>query len=139
MTNFETVYARFLQKIEDYKILNQSDEEVMKMLYNWMISAISKCKTLEHDLSDRNDEMEMFNTNLLDIEIEVIALQMVQEWLRPQVNSTLLTKQFFGGNDSKFFAQANQLAQLLELQQQTRIEVKKLVRDYTYQNYNFGS
>lgn len=139
MTNFETVYNRFLFKIEDYKILELSDEETMKMLYNWMVSAIPKCKTLEHDLSKRNDEMEMFNSDLLDIEIEILALQMVQEWLRPQVNSTLITKQFFGGSDSKWFAQANHLSQLLALQQQTKIEIKKLIRDYTYQNYNFGS
>ena len=139
MTYFETVYSSFLQKIEDYKILDMSDKEVMEMLKKLMISAISKCKTLEHNLSDRNDEMEMFNNDLLDIEIEVISLQMVQEWLRPQVNSTLITKQFFGGNDSKFYAQANHLSELLALQNQTKIETKKLIRDYTYQNYNFGS
>ena len=49
MTYFETVYSSFLQKIEDYKILDMSDKEVMEMLKKLMISAISKCKTLEHN------------------------------------------------------------------------------------------
>lgn len=139
MTSYETVYSRFLQKIEDYKILNKEDEEVMKMLHGWMISAISKLKTLSNDLSDRNDEVEMFNNDLLDVEIEVIALQMVQEWLKPQVNSTLLTSQMFTGSDQKYYSQSTHLKELQDLEKSAKIEARKLIRDYTYQNFDFGS
>ena len=63
-------------------------------------SSIAKFRC-KHDLSDRDELLEQFNVDLDDIEIEILALRMVSEWLEPQLNSVLLTKQFMGGKDEK--------------------------------------
>ena len=133
MTSYDTIFERFTQKITDYKLLKLSDNDVREMMWGWMISALSKFRRCENDLSQRDDEIQTFLVDLLDIEIEIIALLMVSEWLEPQLNSELYTSQFFGGKEEKFYAQANQLEKLIALKHRTDIAAKKLMRDYGYQ------
>lgn len=101
MTSYQEIFERFSQKITDYKLLELSDNDIHDMLKQWMASAISKFRRCHTDLSDRDDELEEFNTDLLDIEKEILAELMVGEWLEPQLNSVLYTSQFFGGKEEK--------------------------------------
>ena len=87
MTSYETIYEKFLQKITDYKILELEDKDVMMMLNGWMTSAIAKFRTCSSDLSNRDDVLMQFNDQLTDLEIEILSILMVSEWLAPQVNS----------------------------------------------------
>lgn len=135
MTLYSTIYKRFLNKISDVKMLELADDDIQEMLHEWLTSAISKFKKCKNDLSDRDDELEEFNIDLLDIEIEILSIMMVKEWLEPQLNSTLITSQFFGSKEEKWFAQSNQLAQLMALSKKTELEARKLIRDYGYQSY----
>ena len=134
MTSYEKIYDRFLQKITDYKMLDLSDTEIRQECVKWMSSAIAKFRRCKNDLSQRDNELETFTIDLLDIEIEILATLMVSEWLSPQLNSVLYTSQFFGGKEEKFFAQANQLDKLMTLKGNNDVEAKKLMRDYGYQN-----
>ena len=68
MTSYGEIYEIFSQKITDYKLLELSDNDVREMLHGWMISAIAKFKRCKTDLSDRNDELYRFNSDLLDTE-----------------------------------------------------------------------
>lgn len=134
MTSYETIYNRFAQKITDYKLLELSDTDVHDMLHSWLISAISKFRRCNVDLSQRDEEIECFSVDLSDQEIEILSILMVSEWLEPQVSSVLYTSQFFGGKEEKFFAQANQLDKLMALKRENTLTAKKLMRDYGYQN-----
>lgn len=134
MTSYEKIYDRFLQKITDYKMLDLTDTEIRQECAKWLSSAIAKFRRCKNDLSQRDDELETFTIDLLDIEIEILATLMVSEWLSPQLNSVLYTSQFFGGKEEKFFAQANQLDKLMTLKGDNDVEAKKLMRDYGYQN-----
>ena len=100
-TPYEVVYNRFLQKISDYKLLSLPEEDVEAILYSYLVSAIAKTKQCQNDLGDRDEENKCFNSTLLDIEIEILALQMVCEWVEPQLNNVLYTKQFIGSKDCK--------------------------------------
>ena len=135
MTNYTDIFNIFLNKISDVKLLDLSDNDITAMLNYWMTSAISKMKKCKTDLSKRDDEIQVFNSDLLDIEKEIIAVGMVYEWLEPQLNSTLYTNQFFGGKEEKFYAQANQLEKLQDLSKKTEIRARKLSRDYSYQSF----
>lgn len=135
MTSFDTIYKRFLNKISDVKLLELSDDDIQEMLFEWLTSSIAKFKKCKTDLSDRDDELMMFNNNLLDIEVEILAIMMVHEWLEPQLESTLLTSQFFGTSEERFFAQANQIDKLMALSNKSKLEARKLMRDYGYQDY----
>ena len=131
-TPYEVVYNRFLQKISDYKLLSLPEEDVEAILYSYLVSAIAKTKQCQNDLGDRDEENKCFNSTLLDIEIEILALQMVCEWVEPQLNNVLYTKQFIGSKEENFFAQANQLEKLQNLRDSAAMKARKLRRDYSY-------
>lgn len=135
MTLYSTVYKKFLNKISDVKLLELSDDDIQDMLHEWLTSAIAKFRRCKNDLSNRDELLERFNVDLLDIEIEILAVLMVCEWLEPQLNSTLLTAQFFGSKEEKFYAQKDQIKALMSLSKKSELEAKKLSRDYSYQSY----
>lgn len=132
MTSYETIYNRALSKIEDPILIQLPEEDFESMLHGWLTSAIAKHRKCTHDLSDRDDELRQFNVDLTDIEQEILAILMVREWLAPQLNSVTLTSQVFGGKEEKFYAQANHLSELRELDERLRLEAQQLSRDYTY-------
>lgn len=138
-TYYEEVYGRFAQKITDfslYELLQSKDAEVQKfvekMLHGYLISAVSKFYKCTSDLSDRDEVIKKFNTVLSDLDIEILSLLMVVEWISPQLNSTEYTLQFIGGKNQKFYAQSNQLMQLQALENNSRLKAKKLISNYTY-------
>ena len=135
MTSYTDIFNIFLNKISDIKFLDMDDNDINQMLTSWMTSAISKIKKCKSDLSTKDDEIQVFNDDLLDIEKEIIATAMVKEWLEPQLNSTLYTSQFFCGKEEKFYAQANQLEKLQALLRKVQLEARKLARDYSYQTF----
>lgn len=136
MTSYEVIYDRFLQKVTDFDLSAMQDEQIQSMLSGWLVSSISKFRRCNQDLTDRDDDMESFNIDLRDEEIEILATLMVGEWIEPQLNSVLLTHQFYGGKEEKFYAQANQLSALKVLRDDTRTEARKLMRDYSYRETN---
>lgn len=131
-TPYSKIYERALAKITDYDLAFLPEEDIRSMMHGWLNSSISKFRKCASDLSDRDDELNVFNVDLIDEEIEILALLMVCEWLEPQINSVTLTHQMFGGKEEKFYAQANQLAELKALRDGTRTEARKLMRDYSY-------
>lgn len=131
-TPYSKVYERALAKITDYDLAFLPDDDFRFMIRGWLNSAISKFRKCASDLSDRDDELEVFNVDLVDEEIEILALLIVCEWLEPQVNSVNLTLQMFGGKEEKYYSQASHLAGVKALRDETRTEARKLMRDYTY-------
>lgn len=106
-TPYSKIYDRALAKITDYDLALLPDEDLHLMLKGWLTSSISKFRKCKSDLSDRDDELEIFNSDLVDEEIEILAIMVTIEWLQPQITSCLITNQFFGGKEEKlwqFFA-----------------------------------
>ena len=66
------------------------------------------------------------------ISTELIAVGMVIEWLEPQVNSVLNTRQMFSGKEEKFYSQSNHLNELKDLLRQNRLKQRKMIRDRGY-------
>ena len=65
MTSYESIYMRFLSKIEDPTLAMLPEEDLANMLHGWMCSAIAKHRKCTHDLSDRDDELNQFNADFL--------------------------------------------------------------------------
>lgn len=131
-TTYEEIYDKFTPLIEDVKLLSIDDSDVLEMMKEWLLGAINDYQRCGYDLSDRDDDAETFNVTLPEFDQNVLAHYMVTEWISPQLNSTLLTRQFIGGNGEKFFAQANQLDKLLALESENKIKTQKMLRDYGY-------
>lgn len=135
-TSFLDIYKVFLEKISDFAILKLEDDEIQNFCRSLLLAALPKINPLENDLT-YNLEDDTFNATLLPVEIEIIAIQMVAEWIEPQLNSTLLTKQFIGTKDESFFAQANHIDKLKVMLEYQEARSRKLRRDYMYRHFDF--
>lgn len=137
MTSYETVYNRCLAKIEDPTLAMLPEEDLEEMLHGYLLSAIAKHRKCEHDLSDRDEELRQFNSDLSDLEIEIISLLMCREWISQQINSVTLTLQVFSGKETNYFSQSAHLKELMALDDKWRLEAQQLSRDYTYTNSEY--
>ena len=99
-TPYETIFNRFAQKITDFHLAEVDDFSLDEMLNSWLKSAIIRTRKCEHDLSLRDDEAQEFTEDLSDVEIELLALGMVDAWVTPMLNSTELTLQFVGSKEA---------------------------------------
>ena len=137
MTSYEVLYNVALSKITDPQLAMLPDEDLDSMLYSWMKSAIAKHRKCKSDLSDRDDELKQFNTDLSDIEIEILGLLMAREWVSGQLLSVTNTLQVFSGKETNYYSQAAHLKELQLLDEKLRLEAQQLSRDYTYLNNDY--
>lgn len=133
-TPYERVYNRFLNRTTDFNLTSFDDDTLRFMLKGWLHSAIVNVRT-SSDLS-YDDELEVFNNDLSNLDIELLAMGMTMVWLDQALNSTELTLQFLGGKEEKIYSQANHIAALRALREDTRLEMKRL---HSYNTYNANS
>ena len=130
-TPYENIYGRFLARTTDFNLAELDDHTLNAMLKDWLYSAIVKTRT-STDLSARDDDNEVFNSNLSDLDVELLAMGMVLAWLDQRINSTEYTNLFIGGKEEKFYSPSAQLAELRALRADTLREMQQL---YTYSTY----
>lgn len=130
-TPFETVYGRFLNRTTDFNLVELDDHTLNEMLKGWLHSAIIRVRT-SSDLSKRDDENEVFENDLTDMDVELLAMGMTLAWLDQTLNSTELTLQFIGGKEQKYFSQSAHISELRALRADTLREMQQL---YTYNTY----
>ena len=136
MTPYTAIYNRFLQRISDYDLPYLSEEELESTLCEYLSSAIVRFTRPTSDLSQRDDELRTFLVDLEDYEQVVLSLFMVEAWLSPRIDSTLLTNQMFSGKEEKYFSQAAHLSTLMALRDSCVNDAKKLIRDNSYRSTN---
>lgn len=132
-TPYEKIYNRFLNRTTDFNLVEMDDYTLSEMLKGWLCTAIVNAR-VSSDLSARDDEAETFNVDLTDLDIELLAMGMTMAWLDQTLNSTELTLQFIGGKEEKYYSQANHIAELRALREDTRLEMKRLHSYNTYTN-----
>lgn len=136
-TSYIKVYDRFLSKITDFNLVEVDDYSFDNMMQGWLNTSIVRTRKCEHDLSLRDDELQEFSEDLSDVEIELLALGMVDAWVTPMLNSTELTLQFLGGKEGKFYSQSQQLTALQTLKKENSLEMNRLHSYYTYTNNSY--
>lgn len=136
-TSYDNIYDRFVNKITDFNIVELDDYSLGDMLKGWLKSAIVRSRKCQHDLSKRDDELQEFEEDLSDLEIELLAMGMVDAWLSQYLNSTENVLQFIGGKEEKYYSQANHIAEIRALREQNLIEMNRLHNYYTYTNNSY--
>lgn len=130
MTSYENVYGRFLNTTTDFNLAELDDNTLRMMMKDWLHSAMVKVRT-SSDLS-HDDENEVFNNDLSDMDIELLAMGMRLCWLDQKINSTEYTSLFVAGKEEKFYSPSSQLAELRAQRADTLREIQQL---YTYNTY----
>lgn len=135
-TSYEKIYGIFLNKITDYDLALLSNEELAEYCYNIFISAMTKIHSFDqNDLSDKDDSNKEFNSELTDVEIEIISSQMVIEWVDRKLNTTQLLHMYVGTKDESMASQANHMKTLIELKEKQRSIISTIMRDAKYRKW----
>ena len=135
-TPYELVYSRFLNRTTDFNLGDMDDYTLSEMLKGWLRSAIVNTRT-STNLSARDDENEVFNNDLSEQDVELLAMGMTMAWLDQYLNSTENVLQFVGGKEEKYYSQANHIAELRALREDLRVEMKRLHSYGTYVNNSY--
>ena len=98
-TPYEKIYNRFLNRTTDFNLASLDNDTLRSMLKEWLHSSIVQVRT-SSDLS-YDDELEVFNNNLSNLDIELLAMGMTMSWLDQTLNSTELTLMMLGGKEEK--------------------------------------
>ena len=130
MTSYEKIYGRFLNSMTDFNLADLDDDTLRDMLKGWLHTAAIKVRTSSNLSYD--DELEVFNNDLRDIDIELLAMGMRLSWLDQKINSTEYTNLFVAGKEEKFHSPSSQLSELRVLRADTLREMQQL---YTYDTY----
>ena len=137
MTSYETIYNRALAQITDPLLVQLPEEDLEIMLHDWLMDAIVEPVVGEYDFYDRDEELKQFNFDISDRDQKILSIHMVRGWLAPQIRSVTLTQQVYSGKETKFFAQANQLAEMRALDEQLRKDADLLFCRGTYLNNDY--
>mgnify|MGYP006923195056 FL=1 len=116
----------------DYKI------ETKEILENEVAADEFIIGVIWNELTDANQsavpkvlvECSSFNCELTPEEINILALLMKQGWVQRQVTSIENTRMKYSGSDFKFTSQANHLAKLLSLLEESRRDSFHMQRLY---------
>lgn len=135
-TPYEKVYGRFLNKCTDFNIADLDDHTLNEMMKDWLDSAIIRTRT-SSDLFVRDDEVEEFENDLSDQDVELLAMGMVLAWLDQRIQSTEYTNLFIGGKEQKFYSPSSQLAELRNLRADILREMQQIHCYSTYTNSSY--
>ena len=137
MTQYSTLYNRALAQITDPLLAQLPEEDMENMLHDWLLDAIVEPVVGTYDFADRDEELKQFNFDISDLDQKILAIHMVRGWLAPQIRSVTLTSQVFGGKEEKFYAQANQLAEMRNLDADLQRQADLLFCRGTYFNNEY--
>ena len=139
---YDDIFSSFLGDVTDYNIVNLSITDATELMQEYLHKALSETYVrrlfssveLADDVQTMIFEMKRVGDEIADKEFvtHMLGKWMTYEWIHNQVRSVLNTSQFFGGAEQKWFAQANHLSQLKELQEQIYSEARNFIRDKGY-------
>lgn len=134
-TPYSTVHEAFLNKISDYDILKLLTIDREQILDRFLISACTQFKRVcKIDLTDRDDTLRQFNSQLDDDTIEILAMGECFYWVNPKVLNTENLKNALNTKDFQQYSPANLLNQLQTLRNTLSKEFKQAIINYSYAN-----
>ena len=137
MTQYSTLYNRALAQITDPLLAQLPEEDLENMLHDWLMDAIVEPVIGEYNFSDRDEELKQFNFDISERDQKILSIHMVRGWLAPQIRSVVLTNQVFSGKEERFYAQANQLAEMRNLDADLQHQADLLFCRGTYLNSDY--
>ena len=132
-TSYEKLYENLLPKFRSYKIPLMSTEEVKDYLHDFIIPAISRFHVCRKDLNDRDDILQRFNVELLDIEIEILSNYLLIEYIDSEyIRTPTILQVQLPSNDFKVFSNANMIEKLMNMHKAYLSENETLLARYAW-------
>ena len=119
----KNLYDYTLSVVEIYEDEVVADDFIIGVVWN---DSLMELEEIPKVLVERS----VFNCDLSEEEINILALLMKQAWVQRQVTSIENTRMKYSGSDFKFTSQANHLSKLLALLEESRRDSFHMQRLY---------
>lgn len=133
MTQFETLYKRFLLRVEQYSFYDKEIDVRELILRSYLDQACYRftpyCKDV--NLFDIDEENQRFNTELSPQVIYILVENMAVVWLKTQRDSEENTKNMLSEKDYSVFSPANLLTSLRKAYTEADKEIIGIMNDYS--------
>lgn len=130
MTPFGKIYDRFYGKITDDMYVEWTLDDTTADMKNILLDAIPRFEFPRFAPFKYDTDTEIYNVELTEEEINILAILMVLSWLNRQIASIELIRMKYTGSDFKLTSQANHLLKLFSLKEQIEQENTHLQRLY---------
>lgn len=132
-TSYEKIYENILPKFRSYEIPIMTEGEVKDYLHDYLIPAIARFHVCRKDLNDRDDILECFNSELSNMEIEILSNYMLLEYIdSTYVRTPTLLKVSLSSSDFNAFSPANMLDKLMAMRETYLSENETLLSRYAW-------
>lgn len=141
---YADIFSNFFLKAPAQDLLALSDADLKEFLIGFLHSSTVMTPTRRIFSSiSLNDETETLSFTLKNTVDDESDLEFVQDvlgqgmkiaWLNPRLVSAENIAQMYGGKEEKFYSQANHINALLSLKNDTKKELKSIIKDYGYTN-----
>ena len=132
-TSYEKIYENLLPKFNSYDIPFMTEDEVKDYLHDFLIPAIARFHVCRKDLTDRDDDLEQFNSELSDMEVEILSNYVLLEYIdSTYVRTPTLLKVNLSSSDFNAFSPANMLDKLTAMQKRYLAENETLLSRYAW-------
>lgn len=142
-STYNDIYSRFLIKIRDYDFAGLPEPNATEQMLEWLRSALSQPYIIrifesfsaddeiaEIDYTLTSSVNEYTDKNFVE---ELLGYQMVCEWLQPKLKTTTLLHQMItNSKESKFFSQAQMIAEMKNVLEDAENKVRSMLRDKGY-------
>lgn len=143
MLSYEKIFSRARGKIHDPKELSLDEEDLLEIYKERLHSAAGDIRIRSmfstFSLDDQTEEItwELKNAETSndseseeDFVIELLALTMTIEWLRPQVETITYIGKGIGGKEEKVINDSHKLT--INRLESLEVKQKKMIRDHGY-------
>lgn len=131
-TEYSEVYEWFLKKVNYYSLQLLQDNDKEDVINGYMKTACARFKSCLIDLSNRDDDLEMFNNELDDEVLDIISESMVVAWLQPKLNNEENLVNALSTKDYNVYSPANLLDKITTVYETARKNAKLMISNYTF-------
>lgn len=132
MTEYQTIYEDFLDKVDDIEIANYDEDMLYEQLYRYLNSAIKKFIYCKKDLSERDTSSDgYFEADLDSMEVDILSEYMLVSWIKQKLNNLENVQNALSTSDFSFYSPANLLDKLETHYKDSRRRARTLMNEYS--------
>lgn len=131
-TTYKKLYNSVYSKIKDYDFVNILEDDVDDILHDYLRPAIVAFEDCDQNLSDRDEELKCFNTDLTDVNFEILSNFMVIVYLdSTYIRTSLMLQAHMSTSDFHKYDNNNVLAKVIEVRDMYKRENKQWMINYS--------
>lgn len=137
MTSYKTILDIAYDKIKEYDFVQMTEEESDDILKSYIRPACVDYFYKRKKKLNRDEELEIFEEDLDDVDVVVLATYVVIRYIDANyINTTLMLKSHLSGTDFHAYTNKDMLAKVKEVRDGFKQEIDQLTVNYSYTDEN---